>query len=211
MLPLSQSLKESLAEATARYSEALDEPTVEYLAKRGIDRALAENFRLGLVAEPIPGHERYVGRLAIPFLGHDGSVSGMRFRNLGGGDGPKYLGLAGITTRLYNVRHLHVPEVSSMCITEGEIDTISLAAAGLHSVGVCGADAWKRHHARMFAGFERVLVFGDGDDAGRKFSRSVCGSISSGVEVILPEGQDVNSILVAGGPEAIQELVGGYA
>lgn len=211
MLPLSISLKESLAEAASRYSEALDESTLEYLEKRGIDPELAKNFQLGLVADPIPGHERYRGRLAIPFLGRDDQVYGMRFRTIQVDDGPKYLGIQGVPTRLYNLRHIHVPEVPFMCITEGEIDSISLVAAGFHSVGVCGADSWKRHHPRLFAGFERVYVFGDGDEAGRKFSRQVVGSIPSGVEIVLPEGQDVNSILVAGGPEAVKELVGAGA
>lgn len=211
MLPLSKSLKESLAEAASRYSEALDESTLEYLAKRGIDQGLAENFRLGLVADPIPGHERYRGRLAIPFLGYHDEVHGMRFRTISVADGPKYMGLSGVTTRLFNVRHLHLPDLQDMCITEGEIDAISLVAAGFHAVGVCGADSWKRHHPRLFAGFDKVYIFGDGDDAGRKFSRTVCGSIPSGIEVILPEGQDVNSILVAGGPEAVRELVGEHA
>lgn len=209
MMPLSKSLTESLAEATKRYNEALDAEALGYLEKRGIDPELAGEFLLGVVRDPIPGHERFAGRLSIPFLGVSGQVWGLRFRDIQMEDGPKYLGLPGIPTRLYNVRSLHLRDLSVMCVTEGEIDAISLAASGFPgSIGVCGADNWKRHHPRLFAGFHRVYVFGDGDEAGRKFSRRVASTLPQAVEVPLPDGQDVNSILVAGGPEAVKELVG---
>jgi DNA primase len=208
VMPLSAAFKTSLREATSRYHAALDQRTIGYLASRGIGLELAEHFQLGLVAEPAPGHEHFRGRLSIPFLGAADDVLGMRFRSLSMEDGPKYLGLPGITARLFNVRCLHDAALSTVCITEGEIDAISLAAAGIQGVGVCGADAWKRHHPRLFAGFDRVVVLGDGDDAGRKFSRKVSGSIQSAIEIVLPEGADINSVLVAGGPEAVKELVG---
>jgi DNA primase len=208
-MPLAKSLTDSLTQAASKYHDQLDTEALDYLTKRGIGPELASDFRLGVVRDPIPGHERFTGRLAIPFLGTAGQVWGMRFRDIQMDDGPKYLGLSGIATRLYNVRCLHLREVSRMCITEGEIDSISLAASGFPgSIGVCGADNWKRHHPRLFAGFDRVYVFGDGDEAGRKFSRRVASTIPQAIEVPLPEGQDVNSILVAGGPEAVRELVG---
>lgn len=206
MRPLSASLKESLAQATDQYAKSVD-LAEEYLTARGIGPELAETFRLGVVAEPIPGHEEYADRLSIPYLGARGSVYGMRFRTLDG-DGPKYLGIHGTPTRLFNLRALHESDLPFMCITEGELDCVALAASGLPGIGVPGSNNWKRHHPRLFAGFDAVYVLGDGDKAGRKFTQEVSASLRSARPVTLPDGADVNSLLVSDGPEAIRELLG---
>jgi DNA primase len=176
-----------------------------YLRGRGIDRATSERFRLGYVADPITGHEQYKGRLVIPSIGPAGNVYGLRFRSLDGSE-PKYLGLSGQVTRLFNVRAINEAD-DIICITEGEIDAISLAVAGLNAVGVPGASAWKRHHARLFVGFAKVYVFGDGDPAGRLFASTVCESLRNSQPVPMPEGLDINSILVGTGIESVLALM----
>lgn len=176
-----------------------------YLLGRGIDLATSERFRLGYVADPITGHEQYKGRLAIPSIGPSGNVYGLRFRALDGSE-PKYLGISGQVTRLFNVRAIGEAE-DIISITEGEIDAISLEVAGLHAVGVPGASAWKRHHARLFAGFSKVYVFGDGDPAGRLFVTQVCEAIRTSVPIRMQEGTDVNAVLVNEGVEAIRALM----
>lgn len=206
MRPLSASLKDSLAQAADRYAKSLH-LAEEYLTERGIGHELAEDFRLGVVADPIPGHEEYAGRLSIPYLGPRGSVYGMRFRTLDG-EGPKYLGIHGTPTRLFNLRALHESDLPFMCITEGELDCVALAACDLPGVGVPGSNNWKRHHPRLFAGFDAVYVLGDGDKAGRKFTQEVCASLRSARPVTVPDGADVNSLLVTGGPAGLRELLG---
>jgi hypothetical protein len=141
--PLSPSVRDSLEMATAAYQKHLD-VAEEYLAGRGISRAIAESHRLGVVVAPLPGHERMVGRLAIPYLGRGSVVSGLRFRSLDNGD-PKYLGLPGVELRLFNVRGLHEAG-DTIHITEGELDAISLTACDLHAVGVPGV-TWPEEEA----------------------------------------------------------------
>lgn len=189
--------------ATAAYQAALADVT-PYLTDRGIDHDTAVRLRLGAVKDPISGHEHVVGRLAIPSLGLGGVPYAMRFRAIRGEE-PKYLGTPG-ETRLYNLWAVYEAG-STICITEGEIDSITLEQCGYPSVGVTGANAWKRHHPRIFAGFSRVLVFGDGDTAGRGFARTLTESMRQAISVPLPDGEDINSLFVAGGVDAINDLM----
>lgn len=201
--PLGPSQKESLERATAEYQRHVG-LAEEYLASRGIDPVLAGSHRLGVVAEPIPGHERMVGRLAIPSLGRSDSVYALRFRALDGSE-PKYLGLPGVDLRLFNVRGLHLAD-DSIHITEGELDAISLGACGLHAVALPGVKSWKPHHPRLFAGFSRVYIWGDGDTAGRDFAEKLGREIDTSIIVHVPDGMDCNSLLVQEGKDALLSM-----
>lgn len=204
MKPLSESEKASLEHAALTYQLFLPE-AMEYLEGRGISLATAEDHRLGVVEEPIAGHEHLKGRLCIPSLGAHSHVYSLRFRSLNPEGGPKYMGLHG-ETRLFNLRAVHSAG-DVIAITEGEIDAITLTEIGVPAVGVCGANNWKRHHPIVFAGFEKVYVFGDGDQPGRDFSKRVCDSINNGISVSIGAGEDVNSLFVKHGPEAVLKLM----
>lgn len=205
MRPLSKSMKLSLEQATAQYEQDVSNQTpYDYLRDRGISPESIERFRLGYVVKPISGHEQYVGCISIPSLGHEG-VYGIRFRSLRG-DGPKYLGLSGAQTRIFNVRDIHAAQ-DSISITEGELDTVILSQCGLRSVGVTGANNWKRHHPRMFAGFQRVYIWGDGDKAGQEFAKTVSDHLTNGQRIHLPTGSDVNDFYQAHGAQALLELM----
>src|SRR5690554_7306712 len=87
MPKLSDVQKKCLETATSQYRESLPgSPAEEYLASRGFqpDNTAVGKFRLGYVADPLPGHEMYRGVLAIPELRRapDGvwTVVTMRFR-----------------------------------------------------------------------------------------------------------------------------------
>lgn len=193
----------------AKYEASLG-VALPYLEKRGISQDSAERFRLGAAETPIDGHEQFAGRLAIPSLGPRGPYS-LRFRCIEGHDCkelgcPKYLGAFGDQTRLFNVRSIQ-DAIDEICITEGELDTVILTQMGLPSVGVCGASNWKKHHSRMLSGFAVAYVFGDGDKAGREFSKRVCSALLNAVNIPMPEGMDVNDYFLAHGEEGIRELM----
>lgn len=204
MRPLSGSLKRSLAEAVAEHEANLSLAS-QYLQERGIDPESSARFRLGVVNESSMHNPEMRGRLTIPSIGMDGSIYNIRFRTLDGGQ-PKYLGLPGHEVRLFNVRAIHTA-ADVICITEGELDAVILEQCGYPAVGVCGANSWKRHHPRMFAGFEKVYVFGDGDDAGRQFSAKVASTLLSVVRVNMSAGKDVTDLFMEQGPEGIQKLI----
>lgn len=201
--PTSPSTRAALEAATEKYQAALD-VALDYLASRGISKATAESHRLGVVIDPMPGHERMRGRLAIPSLGKDDAVSGMRFRSLDGSE-PKVLGLPGVDLRLFNVRALHLAG-ESIWICEGETDVMSLTECGLHAVGFPGVKSLKPHHVRLFAGYSRVYVAGDGDEPGREFAQKLSREIDTSIVVPMPDGADCNSLLVEHGPDVLRSM-----
>jgi len=187
----SSSQRESLTRAAKYYHSALHEAE-EYLAGRGITLEAATRARLGVVLEPLTGHEAYINRLAIPYLTRSGVVD-VRFRSLDLSE-PKYMGMAGASTHLYNVGSLFRAS-SYICICEGEIDTITLdAVCGIPAVGVPGVNNWKKHYTRLLADFDKVFLFADGDNAGTDFGKSLSRELGNLVVVQMPEGEDVNSM-----------------
>lgn len=185
------SQRESLTRAAKFYHSALHEAE-DYLAGRGINLEAATRARLGVVLEPLTGHEAYINRLAIPYITRSGVVD-VRFRSLDLSE-PKYMGMAGASTHLYNVGSLFRAS-SYICICEGEIDTITLdAVCGIPAVGVPGVNNWKKHYTRLLADFDKVFLFADGDNAGTDFGKSLSRELGNLVVVQMPEGEDVNSM-----------------
>lgn len=210
MKPLSKSILQSLETAATEYASQINQDAYEYLTGRGISRESIDDFRLGYVVDPISGHEQFRGRIAIPALDLRGRVYSLRFRSLGeSSDGPKYLGLADVPTRLFNLRAVDT-DGDTICITEGEFDTVILSQCGYSSVAVTGADSWKRHHPRIFAGFRTVYVLGDGDQAGKKFAKTVTASLPNAISLPLPTGEDINSLFMTLGPKALSSLLSSH-
>jgi DNA primase len=198
--------KELLAKATEKYSESIH-LAEDYLRQRGIPLEVARLARLGVVEEPEVGHEAFQGRLSIPYITKSGVVD-LRFRSLNPAVEPKYMGLTGAETRMYNV--LDVEKASDWIgVCEGELDTLTLSGCvGIPCVGVPGANSWKKHYTRLLADFERVFVFADGDQPGREFASSLARELPVTI-VNLPDGEDVNSIYVSEGPEYLISKVSG--
>ena len=188
--------KELLGKATKKYAESIH-LAFDYLESRGISQEVARLASLGVVSEPEVGHEQYAGRLAIPYITKTGVVD-LRFRSLNPAVEPKYMGMTGAETRMYNV--LDVEQAGDFIgVCEGELDTITLSfCVGIPCIGVPGANSWKRHYTRLLADFERVFVFADGDQPGTEFARSLARELPVTI-VQLPEGDDVNSMFVQAG------------
>jgi DNA primase len=205
LLVPSNSQKEFLATATETYYQNLKESddAKEYLKSRGISGASAQYFKLGYVGSPLPGHEQYSGKLVIPYLTPGGVVS-IRFRRIGDGDGPKYLGLPGDTLRPYNVAALHKPG-QFMCITEGEVDAITAHQAGLPVVGLPGVASLREYSPRLFQGYETVYALADNDDKGQgnEFAEKIATLVPFTRIILMPPGHDVNSFVTSEGAQAL--------
>jgi DNA primase len=200
----SLSQKESLTKAAKYYHSALGEAE-EYLAGRGITMEQATRARLGVVLEPLTGHEAYLNRLAIPYITRSGVVD-IRFRSMDLSE-PKYMGMAGATTHLYNVGAFF-RATSYICICEGEIDTITLdTVCGIPAVGVPGVNNWKKHYTRLLQDFDKVFLFADGDSAGADFAKSLSRELGNLVVVNMPEGEDVNSMYRINGVDYFQQKI----
>lgn len=201
---ISSSQKQSFAKAVRKYEDSIH-LAEEYLSRRGLTLDNAKSAHLGVVEHPLPSHEQYRGRLVIPYLTPTGVVD-IRFRAMGPEE-PKYMGLPGTHTRLYNVTALQQAG-DYIAVCEGEIDAITLHyKCGIPAVGVPGATAWKKHYTRILQDFEKVFVFADGDQPGSDFAKNIAKELQSAVTLQMPEGEDVNSQFLRHGYEYFREKV----
>lgn len=199
------SQKELLGQAVKKYAASIYQAE-DYLRNRGISVEVARLARLGVVVEPEIGHEMFTGRLAIPYITKTG-IADLRFRSLNPAVEPKYMGMTGAETKMYNV--LDIERAGDwIAVCEGELDTLTLSACvGIPCVGVPGANSWKKHYTRLLADFERVFVFADGDQPGKEFANSLARELPVTI-VQLPDGEDVNSVYTKYGSDFIREKAG---
>ena len=197
--------RELLDLATTKYAANIFQAE-DYLASRGITREAARLARLGVVGEPDVGHEAFQGRLSIPYITKTGVVD-LRFRSLNPAVEPKYMGMTGAETKMYNV--LDVERAGDFIgVCEGEIDTITVSSLiGIPCVGVPGANSWKKHYTRLLADFERIFVFADGDQPGKEFATSLARELPV-TTIQLPDGHDVNSMFVLEGASYFHKKIG---
>lgn len=197
----------TLHEALLTYERELGETddAVQFLLRRGIDKTAVSTHRLGVVPEDcLPEHRRFIGWLAIPYLGLDRRPVQIRFRCLRNHDHighGKYMTLEGDPARVYNVQSI-VNADFDIHVTEGEIDALVLSMLGYPAVAIPGASGFQSHHRRMLAGFGRVYVWGDPDEAGAQFASKVTRMMGQAISVRLKHG-DVNETYVSEGEAAI--------
>lgn len=184
-----------------------------YLESRGL-LEVATDLEFGAVPDSPPARlARYAGRLVIPSIGPHGNVYDVAFRCVRGHDCkeaecPKYLFLDELDKRLYNLRAI-ARAGDTLDVVEGQLDAATLEACGLHAVGVAGGHGWKRHHHRLLTGFPRIRVWGDGDVAGKDFAKNVAHDLSASDVMMVPWGEDVNSVYVKQGRDAILKIAEG--
>ena len=191
----------------------LDARGSAYLESRGL-LEVATDLRFGVVPDSTAANLRqYRGRLVIPSIGPSGNVYDVAFRCLfdhdcKAADCAKYLFLPGLDKRLYNLQALSTAG-TTIEITEGQLDAASLVACGLHAVGVPGVNGWKGHHHRLFQGYDRVRVWGDGDVAGKAFAEKVANSVAGAEVMMVTWEMDVNTTLITQGRDAILKIAEG--
>jgi hypothetical protein len=147
---LSPSRKRYLDKASKEYASQLTElrpgndPSggISYLSSHSINFTIASKYQLGYVGKPLPGDERFAGRLAIPYITPAGVVS-IKFRSLSAG-GAKYIYHSGQKNHLYNTKAYFDAGIA-IGISEGEMDAISATEhLGLPTLGVPGVEGGPR-------------------------------------------------------------------
>lgn len=194
----------------AGYEEAVTNEAAAYLLARGVEEATSATFRLGVVADPVPGHEKYRGWLAIPYLDKNGQPLTIRFRCMEEHNHRehyhgKYMSITDDPSRVFSIGSIF-RATDEIHVTEGEFDAVVLNQLGLPAVAIPGASGFQGHHRRMLSGFSRVWVWGDPDEAGAEFTNRVCRMVRNAKGVRL-RGGDVTDTYLKHGAGAITSLV----
>lgn len=224
MKPLEIHQRRLLEQSTSAYEQQFwdlpsSHPAKQFLAERKLTPQLARHFRLGYVDQPYnEDHEFFKARLCIPNLivdqeGVERPV-GMKFRLLeyeGRGDHrSKFISPKGQVARLYNMRAI-ARATDTLVVTEGESDLWTVTMAGFHAVAAPGADSWGKTHryrSRMMAGFSRVILCRDSDEAGESLVRAM--EDIDGLQVReFGEHKDVTEFYLAEGLEALRDRING--
>jgi len=201
---LSNSHRQFLLRATQQYASQI-EVAKDYLLTRHLSVEEAQTFHLGVVVDPMPGHESFKNRLAIPYITPSGVVD-IRFRAMVDMD-PKYMGMVGAKTTMFNTPACFV-QSKYICVTEGEFDCIMMSVKTKHpTVGIPGANNWKPHYSRILDDFDMVVILADGDTAGAEFGKKITRELPNANVITMPEGEDVNSVFIKLGKEWIDERV----
>ncbi|MGW1040065.1 toprim domain-containing protein [Streptomyces sp. NPDC002547] len=209
LTPLSMSQREMLEEAVSSYQASVTAEAARYLMERGIGREEAVQHRLGIVGDAFPGHEKYRGMLAIPYLDRNGRPLTVRFRCLTKHEHRdyfhgKYNTIKDDIPRMFNVGAVHRAG-EEIHVTEGELDAVILTKLGLHAAAIPGANMWFGRHRRMLAGFGRVWVWSDPDDAGAELTGKITRALRSAKALRLKA--DVTDTYLESGADALLSLI----
>lgn len=202
---LSKEQRRSLERATLEYGKHLD-VAAEWLEGRGLDLEFARSKRLGVVIDPIPGHEHLRGTLAIPYLTDAGTVN-MTFRCMlphnckeVQGDHSKYRYPRNLPTNLFNVQVISWAD-EWLVTTEGELDSLTWEQIGVPAVGIPGAKKWEPHWPNIFEDFSRVYHATDGDEDGEKLWNRMANEVSTALPIKFPDHEDTNSMYLKYGKD----------
>lgn len=188
-----------MTRAAEQFHGAITERALEYLESRGLSE-VAPGLQLGEVVDPGPAWTQYAGRLSIPFFNGNGECVLIRFRDIDGGSPAKYLQMADSRNVPYNMKAL-LSDARTINVCEGEFDAAVMEHLGFAAIGITGANGWKHHYRRLLDPFERVVVWGDNDDAGRAFNSTVRSSVRKAEPAFLE--QDINDSYLEDGGMAI--------
>src|SRR5690606_1118026 len=105
----------------------------------------------------------------------------------------KYQSLPGDRPRLYNTGALISPS-PYVAIIEGEFSSWAVDLEGIPAVSTQGVSAWNDHFDWAFAGYEKVIIPGDGDKAGTEMTEKLAARLPNGVPIDRPEGEAPDSL-----------------
>lgn len=182
---------------------------------------LADAADGGLLSRSANGNlfDRFRGRLMFPIKNLSGQVIAFGGRIIADEDEAKYINSA--DTPLYRKKeHLFglaqarraISAQGFAILTEGYMDVLTLHQYGYeNSVGVLGTALTTEQIQRLSGFTSRLVLVFDGDRAGRKAALRSCEMLlARGLAcnvVLLPDGEDIDSLLRGAGHAAFAELM----
>jgi DNA primase len=182
----------------------------------------AQLVEAGLViAEQGKRYDRFRGRVMFPIRNLRGQVIGFGARALDGSE-PKYLNSPETPVfrkgqELYGLHEARdaIRRAGRALVVEGYMDVIQLAQAGFdEAVAALGTAITAAHVTTLFRVTDHVIFAFDGDAAGRKAARRaleaalpVLADTKRASFLLLPDGEDPDSLVRARGRPAFEELL----
>lgn len=201
------------------YSQPGWDGLLRYLQQSGVSQEQA--LQAGLLSRNDRGniYDRFRGRLMFPIHNLSGQVIAFGGRVITSDQEPKYINSS--DTPLYKKgEHLYglyqarreITHSRYALLTEGYIDVLTLHKFGYtNACGVLGTALTKEQIKRLSGFCSRVDLLFDGDRAGRKAAlRSAQMLMTRGLScrvALMPEGEDVDSLLQQSGKGAFDALM----
>ncbi len=190
------------------------------LQKAGFaESALIESGLLARSEKTGRGYDRFRGRLMFPIRSLSQEVIAFGGRIIGDEDEAKYINSSDSLIykkgeHLYGLAQARrgITLKGSALLTEGYMDVLTLHQFGfVNAVGVLGT-ALTPDQVKRLSGFtSHIVLLFDGDEAGRKAALKACEMfLVRGLEcrvVLMPDGEDIDSLLHSKGVDAFEELL----
>ncbi len=164
------------------------------------------------------GYDRFRGRLIFPIRSLANQVIAFGGRIIGDEDEAKYINSSDSLIykkgdQLYGLAQARsgISAKGHVLLTEGYMDVLTLHQFGYtHAVGVLGTALTPEQIKRLSGFTSTIILLFDGDRAGRKAALRSCEMLlTKGLKctvVLMPEGEDIDSLLHSQGVEAFETL-----
>lgn len=182
---------------------------IQYLSSRGISPAIAKRYEITV-------REDNDKVLVFPFKDENGDLKFIKYRNTSykkGDAGSKEWCESNCKPILFGMNHCD--DFETLVITEGQIDSLSLAEAGIkNAVSVpMGKNGftWKPYCWNWLMKFDEVVVFGDNENGIITLAKEISDFFPKRVRVVKPESyqgcKDANELLMKCGAAALVKAV----
>lgn len=181
---------------------------VEYLQSRGISEEICRKYELTI-------KEGTDNVLVFPFKNEEGNLTFVKYRNIEyiKGQGNKEWCESNCMPILFGMNHCS--DSGTLVITEGQMDSLSVAEAGIeNAVSVpTGANGftWVPHCWNWLQRFDRIIVFGDYEKGKVTLSEDLLKRFPKKIFTVRKEDylecKDANELLLKHGKKAIVQAV----
>lgn len=183
-----------------------EDAAVKYLQSRGISEAVCRKYEVTVH----PDNEKI---LVFPFKDETGELRFIKYRNTEPGKSPKEWCQRDCMPILFGMNHC--TEGGRLVVTEGQIDSLSLAECGIDNavsvpIGMNGF-TWVPHCWNWLQKFSEIVVFGDCENGHISLADTLRTKFPKKTRVVRVEDyqgyKDANDLLRAKGKDAVRAAV----
>ena len=163
--------------------------THPYLSERGITEEIARHFGAGYFS----GRGSMIGRVVIPIHDACGELVAYAGRSIDNTE-PKYKLPTGFqkSQELFNLHRALEATRERVIVVEGFFDCMKVHQAGFRNVVALMGSSLSDEQQKLLLGFEHVVLFLDGDEAGRGATRTIADQLARKLYVRVVEVPDHN-------------------